>query len=126
VQGGELAVVVAMTPIYCCTEAQIFRFARGRWVLIFAVWQLLVLLVPPWMEEGITLRFTLDLSISGRTLLMKVSNAVVTALLWFLGALMVFGCEKRNETVVWTEKADRINDVDFHGIEETKQVAQGA
>jgi hypothetical protein len=68
----------------------------------------------------------LDLSISGRTLLMKVSNAVVTALLWFLGALMVFGCEKRNDTVVWTEKADRINDVDFHGIEETKQVAQGS
>jgi hypothetical protein len=50
----------------------------------------------------------------------KVSNAVATALLWFLGALMVLGCEKENDTVVWTEKAGRINDVDFQGIEETK------
>jgi hypothetical protein len=56
----------------------------------------------------------------------KTSNAVATALLWFLGALMVLGCEKKSDAVVWTEEPDRVTDVHFHGIEEPKQLVQGA
>jgi hypothetical protein len=56
----------------------------------------------------------------------KISNAVAAALLWFLGALMVLGCEKKNDAVSQPEQADKITDVAFyvHGIEEMKHVAQ--
>jgi hypothetical protein len=55
----------------------------------------------------------------------KTSNAVVIALLWFLGALMVLGCETKNDLVSQTEKADKLG-VAFRGIEEAKRVAQGS
>jgi hypothetical protein len=56
----------------------------------------------------------------------KISHAVAIALLWFLGALMVLGCEKKNDVVSQTEKTDKINGVAFLDIEETKRVAHGS
>jgi hypothetical protein len=62
-----------------------------------------------------------------RYLTMKASKLFGTtwpAVVWILAAMLVVGCNKKNDAVSEAENADKINGVAVPGIEETKQVVQ--